>query len=265
MRFGVFHVFFILDDIIYYMFVDRFFQSLPVSLRSIYLRAFEASRKREMMKFYSQIIEPGALVFDVGANIGYYTECFLEIGANVIAIEPQPFCIDRLKQRFNDDSNLVIVEKGAARENGTILLNIDSDNPATATFSDKFMNEGPFKNRNWDGKLEVPVITLDEIINEYGVPVYCKIDVEGFELDVLSGLSSPIPYISFEYSKNLLEDAENCIDYLEEFGSPGFNFSISYNPFKLKLGEWTRNKELLFKNIRKSLIGYTGDIFVKFK
>jgi hypothetical protein len=46
----------------------------------------------------------------------------------------------------------------------------------------------------------VNVATLDSLIDEFGVPDYAKIDVEGFDLEVLRGLSRPIPLLSFEYN-----------------------------------------------------------------
>ena len=144
------------------------------------------------------------------------------------------------------------------------MLHIDPSNHATATFSNKFKTQGPFKNRNWDKKVKVPVTTLDELISEYGIPVFCKIDVEGYEVSVLKGLSVPIPYISFEYSKNLLKEVESCLSHLNKLGNARFNFSVSYNSTKLKLRKWTKSKKKLIDEVQKVPLGYPGDVFVNF-
>jgi Methyltransferase FkbM domain len=49
------------------------------------------------------------------------------------------------------------------------------------------------------GTITVPVTTLDKAIEQYGVPAFCKIDVEGFEAEVLKGLSHPISTLILEY------------------------------------------------------------------
>ena len=55
---------------------------------------------QKKLKFYSQFIKKGDLVFDVGANLGNRTKIFLKLGARVVAIEPQPFCMSRLKSFY---------------------------------------------------------------------------------------------------------------------------------------------------------------------
>jgi hypothetical protein len=66
------------------------------------------------------------------------------------------------------------------------------------------------------------------LIEKYGIPQFIKIDVEGYELEVLKGLSHPINAISFEYT--VPEQAEKlvtCIKRIEELdGKTLFNYSI---------------------------------------
>ena len=52
----------------------------------------------------------------------------------------------------------------------------------------------------WADHAVVPVTTLDALIDRYGLPAFCKIDVEGFEEAVVRGLSRPIPSVSFEFT-----------------------------------------------------------------
>lgn len=65
------------------------------------LRKGVAYKNRDQqLQFYSQWIRPGDLVFDVGANVGDKTDLFLEIGARVVAVEPQFSCWKVLQRRF---------------------------------------------------------------------------------------------------------------------------------------------------------------------
>ena len=77
----------------------------------------------------------------------------------------------------------------------------------------------------WDETVAVTVTTLDDLIDRYGEPAFCKIDVEGYELDVLRGLSRPIRALSFEYVVAAKEAALDCIRYLRQLGVYEYNWS----------------------------------------
>jgi hypothetical protein len=75
---------------------------------------------------------------------------------------------------------------------------------------------------NWDrglkklGAIRVPVTTLDIAIEQFGVPAFCKIDVEGFEVEVLKGLSHAITNLSLEYHRGPqgIKNLNECLDIL---------------------------------------------------
>jgi hypothetical protein len=60
---------------------------------------------------------------------------------------------------------------------------------------------------------------LDELIDEHGLPAFCKIDVEGFEPEVLRGLSTPLPALAFEFHRDLPQATEASLARLEELGN----------------------------------------------
>jgi methyltransferase, FkbM family len=87
------------------------------------------------------------------------------------------------------------------------------------------VSSGRFSGARWDRRELVAVSTLDHIILRYGVPRFVKIDVEGYEYEVLRGLSTPVPYLSFEFVPECSDSAFNCVDRLSELGMGLFNFS----------------------------------------
>ena len=76
-----------------------------------------------------------------------------------------------------------------------------------------------FKDETWDGQVVVKTGTLDQMIDRYGVPRFIKIDVEGFELNVLNGLSRPVPLLSFEFIPLALDEAAKCLSRLNEISA----------------------------------------------
>jgi len=109
----------------------------------------------------------------------------------------------------------------------------------------------------------VPVTTLDKLINKYGNPVYCKIDVEGFEFHVLRGLSQPIKNISFEFTPEYIEVALDSIKHLITLGSVQFNFTIEMDA-SFGSSEWVGSDEI--SKILSSLPNKNavGEVYARF-
>jgi len=214
-------------------------------------------RQQSILEFINQ----GDLVFDVGANIGSRTEMFLGKGARVVCFKPQAECAKILKQKFGHNPHVTILEKGLAESSGTLQLSICSKTNVISTFCDKWKT-GRFADYNWDKVVTVEVTSLDKIIKTHGLPKYCKIDVEGFEYQVLKGLSHPIPLISFEVTMEFFDDMIKCVSHLEMLGYKEFNFAKG-EAQGLVFGDWV-SSDILFQyltNLNDESLW--GDIYAK--
>jgi FkbM family methyltransferase len=182
-------------------------------------------------------------VFDIGANLGSKADGFLAGGARVVCVEPQPECIKVLREKHQGNSKVTVLGVGLADKPGQMELSICSEAPTISTFSESW-KQGRFANFKWDKTMSVEVTTLDQLIATHGVPRYCKIDVGGFELAVLKGLSQPVPYLSFEFTIELLSDARACLEYLQGLGYHEFNLKLGEAP-DMALPAWVGPNQLL--------------------
>ena len=194
-------------------------------------------------------VEAGQIIFDVGANIGQKADFFIGIGAKVVCFEPQPNCVEVLHQKYGHNPQVTIVNKGLAEHPGEMQLSISSDLNVLSTFSDKWKT-GRFAGVNWDQEVTVEISTLDEMIQLFGCPQFCKIDVEGLEYLVLKGLSQPIPCLSFEFTIEFIDDAKKSIAHLETLGYQKFNLAKGEDSH-LALAEWV-SSDRLFESISSS-------------
>lgn len=199
-----------------------------------------------MKDFYNLFVRGGDLVFDVGANEGNRTTVFRALGARVIAVDPQPSCIRILTKRFGGDPNVFIAATALGERAGEAELLI-SDASTISSLSrdwiDSVRKSGRFRAYRWDRAVTVPVATLDALIGEHGVPAFVKIDVEGFELPVLRGLSRPVGALSFEFVPEYNIAAVEAIRHLDAIGMTRFNYSAGES-MSLALSEWVGAEEI---------------------
>ena len=168
----------------------------------------------------------GSLVFDIGANIGRMTTTYLSLGARVVAVEPQSVCVDEeLRPKFGADERVAIVHAACGAEIGETTITTYGHGSTISTIvpDHYWQKNGPWENTPHDGSEVVEMTTLDALIAEYGVPDFIKIDVEGYEYQVLCGLSQFVP-LSFEFHPFFHQRARECMARILEI-EPGAWFS----------------------------------------
>lgn len=217
--------------------------------------------------FYAQFVAANDLCFDVGANIGNRIGPLLELGARVVAVEPQKECYEVLNENFGN--RIEIVKKGLSGKEGKEDFYI-SDVNVVSSFSPEFikaMKGGRFRKFKWKEKIEVEMTTLDVLINRFGSPRFIKIDVEGYELEVLKGLSNPVAMISFEYTvPELLDNVVKCIEQIEKTGAVHeYNYSVGES-MDFELNTWL-SIEKMKNHISEKGFSETlfGDVYCRVK
>jgi FkbM family methyltransferase len=114
---------------------------------------------------------PGDLVFDLGAHTGTYTDRYLALGARVVCVDPQPWCVEQLKLKYLSNPKVIIEPVGISDQPGHLPLMICEQFNTLSTFSIRWKNEGRFSSVGWGStKLDVEVMTLDRLIEKHGKP-----------------------------------------------------------------------------------------------
>ncbi|TFV91569.1 FkbM family methyltransferase [Blastococcus sp. CT_GayMR20] len=183
--------------------------------------------RRNQRALFSDLIRPGDLVFDVGANIGEFTAAFRDCGARVVAVEPQPRLAAHLRRRYRSDRDVTVVATALSDHDGEATLYCTTAD-ALATLEETRATGGAVgagAELEWTTSIRVPLRTMDSLVGEHGRPVLIKIDVEGHEAAVVRGLTHGRPLVFFEVNR---ESIDAVLDLLTERG---------YQEFLLRVGE----------------------------
>lgn len=243
--------------------------------KAIYRRTLNRSyllKRKKISDFFGMFVEKDDLVFDVGANVGDFVDAFLHLGVKVCAVEPNQFCVEELKSLYGNNSQFILIDRalGSAESEGKMYLG-EENMHCVSTLSEEWKKEAQnmaeLKMAGWNKQVKVNITTLDLLIKKYGIPKLCKIDVEGFEYEVLQGLSQPLPMISLEYTPWRIDPTISCIDYLSNLSLYKFNITMSesrQSVGELRFKDWI-DKDQVLKLINEEIrdTDIVGDLYAK--
>ncbi len=211
------------------------------SISEFFYEAITAKTKNTAL-FYKNFLFPvnepatALLAFDIGANKGNKTKALLKLGFNVVALEPEKKSISTLEYRYKNNSKVKIVKKGVASQEGATNIYITQSRSGLNTMNTKWKDRLHDKEENrWNSQIdfkksyEVPLTTIDNLTKEFGNPYFVKIDVEGFELEVIKSIKYLPDFISFEANlPEFTEETLQCIETLYKLNNTiTFNYSFT--------------------------------------
>jgi FkbM family methyltransferase len=239
-------------------------RSLAGVARSLVIYRARPWRGAALARFYRAMLGPGDLAFDVGAHVGNRTRAMVAAGARVVALEPQAAFYAFLVRDLPPGAVAVCAAAGAAP--GVAVLRVSRLHPTVASlapgFAERMAAAPGFGHVAWDAAETVPVTTLDALIAEHGAPRLIKIDAEGFEADVLAGLSRPVPWVSFEYLPAAPEVADAALDRLAALGDYRFNL-VTGERLAFALPAWRSAAGLRAALAARAGDGRSGDVYAR--
>jgi FkbM family methyltransferase len=238
---------------------------LGVNQKGIESPTYVAARKKMYSQFFSGA---GDLYFDVGANMGNRIEPLIDMGLKIVAVEPQKKCFEYLQKKY--EGKITVVPKGLGEKEEVLDMFI-ANTSTISSFSREWIEStkqsGRFSRNNWNETVQIEITTLDNVIAEHGLPKFIKIDVEGFELHVLKGLSQPVEYISYEYVMPERKQAViDCLNRILEIAGEKkvvFNYSVGES-MDFYFAEWV-DQQVIRKEIESNRFSKSsfGDLYAK--
>jgi FkbM family methyltransferase len=171
------------------------------------------------------------LVYDVGLHIGSDTDFYLRKGFDVVAIEANPALTEHCAERFAREmaaGQLKIVNRAVAAQSGEIEFYVNEENDLWGTANPDW------KDRNSRLGLDSRVIRVEassfqEILSEFGIPYYLKIDIEGNDLlclQALEGAADKPRHVSIESSATSLTRTLEQLSLLRRLGYSKFKMIL---------------------------------------
>ncbi len=233
-------------------------------LRSAAMYYARPWKLRQLVEFYGQFLGEGDLAFDVGAHLGNRSVAMVRAGARVVALEPQE-AFFKAFDRFRPEA-VTLLPFAAGPEVAVAELAVSSLHPTVSSlatgFAERVGQTPGFEHVRWDRRQKVEVTTLDRLIAEYGVPKLVKIDVEGFEADVLAGLSQAVEIVAFEYLPADLDPAMGCIERLCALGDYEFNL-VKGERQAFLCKDWLGPEAMRERLAEEARDGKSGDVYAR--
>jgi FkbM family methyltransferase len=169
----------------------------------------------EYTRYISDLCLPHHIIYDVGAAIGTFSLLLNKKAHQVIAFEPDPthFAVLSENISLNHGTNITAYQTALGKETGQLVLFTDKDTGGTCP---------SFIPTNHKSRIYAEVISGDSFVENHPVPDILKIDVEGFEIEVLEGFkntlkSGQIKYVFIEIHHGLIKRAGKDEKIIEEY------------------------------------------------
>jgi FkbM family methyltransferase len=165
-------------------------------------------------------------VFDIGMFDGEDTAYYLESGYRVLSVEANPALLEHAKKKFAaqlKSGQLTCVHAALAPTCEPVSLMLGGDELGSSSTARSWLTNMPV------GSITVPGITMQQILEEHGVPYFLKVDIEGSDRLAVLALTPVIrpKYLSFEISG----DVEELVNHAQSIGFTGFKI-INQNSFR---------------------------------
>jgi FkbM family methyltransferase len=191
-------------------------------------------------------------IYDIGANNCDYSVIFNKIFSNatVLAFEPNPYLFKEARKNTKDNKMIKVIANAVGNNNKTIEIKIEKDSPLTTSLAEinnmsnttkvkKLLNQN-----NHSEIIKTKMIKIDDFIKKNKLPEFIKIDVEGYEEEVIKGMK-----------RNLKKIKVIMVEFHFD------NQYKNYNPSRLH-NTLIKNNFNLYKSVKFPILNWEDRIYI---
>jgi len=197
-------------------------------------------------------------IVDVGANRGQFAlAASLVNPETVFSFEPLPLPAGVYRKIFKGKANFRVFQAAISCDFGVKQMNVSGRDDSSSLLTISALQDQLFPGTRKSGTLEIKAAPLNEFLNTKDIshPALLKIDVQGYELQVLEGSESLLPYFSFIYIEcsflELYEEQSLAADIVKKMQVEGFDLVGIYNVSYDKSGIAIQGDFLFEANIKR--------------
>ncbi len=158
------------------------------------------------------------MYFDIGSNVGKWALENINSCDKIIAIEASPHTFHRLVNHCKHDK-IILLNYAVCNNNGKDITFYHAHCDTLSTINKDWLSSGTSRFCNQPYReITCKTITIDKLIEIYGLPELIKIDVEGGEYECISSLSVKVKLLCFEWASETNAITYKCLDYLSTLG-----------------------------------------------
>lgn len=198
-------------------------------LKSKCVYQFVPGRLRAMRALYGSMLSPGDLCFDLGSHVGSRVDALTSLSCRVVAVEPHPFLASYLRRRFAANVAVTVVERAVSDEVGLATLHWSPQYLTVSSLEPGWVDAlQALRPHNivFTGSQAVATTTVGALIDEFGQPRYCKIDIEGAEVEAIRSLRVPIDIVSFEHLPHRFDATAASLVGLGDLADYRYNYFV---------------------------------------
>ena len=158
------------------------------------------------------------MYFDIGSNIGNWSLSNICLCDKIISIEASPITFKKLVNNCKNDK-IILLNYAVCNNNGENITFYQAEWDTLSTINKDWLTNDTsrFCNHPYT-EITCETITIDKLIEQYGLPDLIKIDVEGGEFECIKSLTRKVNLLCFEWASETNTITINCIDYLYNIG-----------------------------------------------
>lgn len=169
------------------------------------------------------------MYFDIGSNIGNWSLSNIESCDKIICIEASPLTFKKLTDNCKNDK-IILLNYAVCNNNCQDITFYHAGCDVLSTINKEWLTSDTSRfYKSHYTEMTCKTITIDKLIQEYGLPDLIKIDVEGGEYECIASLSQKNKILCFEWASETNAITLKCIDHLFNLGYTEYYIQLEDN------------------------------------